>query len=86
MMYRYGDGDIAWMTVMMPLTWLLLVGFAVWLGVRWAQGSSKHVTSPAATPTTRETPEEILDRRFASGEIDAETHMASRRQLKELPR
>lgn len=83
MMYRYYDGDGAWMTVVMPFMWLVLLGLAVWLTFRLTRGSSS--TSSGTPPTTapRETPEQILDRRFAAGEIDAETHAAARRHLKD---
>ena len=79
----YFDGDGAWMLGFIPLMWFLLLGLAVWLTVRLTPSPSfpkHHESTPAEQ---RETPEQILDRRFASGEIDAETHAASRRQLKE---
>lgn len=82
-MYHYDDGDVGWMTVVMPLMWMLVVGLTVWLAVRFARSSSGGPSAGPENRTERETPEEILDRRFASGEIDAETHAASRRHLKE---
>ena len=67
----YWDGGWAWMAFM-PLVWIAVVGLAAWAVVRLAQ-------RPAAPDhrqgkPDRESPEEILDRRFASGEIDADTY------------
>lgn len=88
MMYGYdGDGRAwAWMAVMMPLMWIALIAFTVWAVARLS-----HNPSVLSTPTPhkplptqdRETAEDILDRRFAAGEIDAETYAAARKQLKE---
>lgn len=85
-MYRYyGDGhDWAWMTVLMPLMWIALIGLTAWLVMR--------LTHPSASPTPvhhppapdRETPEEILDRRFAAGEIDAQEHASARQHLQDV--
>lgn len=88
MMYDSYDGDSTWMTVMMPLVWLSIVGLVVLVGlVVYLTGRQpRHAAGepgPSAPESHRETPEQILDRRFASGEIDAETHAASRRQLQE---
>lgn len=86
MMYRYDDGDVGWMMIVMPLMWLLVVGLAIWVVVRLAGGARGADSAGSPPASTRETPEEILDRRFATGDIDAETHAASRRQLKEHAR
>jgi putative membrane protein len=64
-----------WTTMMlMPLLWIVLTGLIVWAAIRLSQ----HQTG--AQPR-RETPQEILDRRFASGEIDAETYVRARDTL-----
>jgi putative membrane protein len=42
---------------------------------------SRHHTQSG--PASSETPEEILDRRFARGEIDVETYQAQRAALSE---
>lgn len=88
MMYGYyGNGhDWAWMAVLMPLMWIALIGFTVWAVMRLTQNSPIDSVVPHAPVHDRETAEEILDRRFASGEIDAETHAAARRQLNEYRR
>ncbi|MFD1660416.1 SHOCT domain-containing protein [Streptomyces caeni] len=82
MMYWNGGGW-AWMAFM-PLLWIVLIALAVWAVVRLT-----HHTAPRdggthrgpAPRETRETPEEILDRRFASGEIDADTYAEARKHL-----
>lgn len=86
MMYRYYDGDATWMAVVMPLMSLVLVGFAVWLAVRLTHDRSGQHMTPQPGEQQRETPEQILDRRFASGEIDAATHTAARRHLEQSSR
>ncbi|MFR9798240.1 SHOCT domain-containing protein [Streptomyces sp. MS06] len=81
MMYWDGGGW-AWMAFM-PLLWIVLIGLAVWGLVRLVQNSS-HGRPDAGRggPTeNRETPEEILDRRFASGEIDADAYAEARKHL-----
>ena len=58
---------------MMLLFWGVLVALAVWAVVRMTRHSS---------PTTSlESPRQILDRRFASGELDAEQYGEARRLL-----
>ncbi|MDH2390876.1 SHOCT domain-containing protein [Streptomyces sp. HNM0663] len=79
MMYWDGGGW-AWMTFM-PLLWILLIGLVVWTVVRLTQSPSSRDVDADRRRTPEETPEEILDRRFASGEIDAATYTEARRKL-----
>jgi putative membrane protein len=75
MMFGYQPGW-GWMMVAL-LLWLALPLALGWAAVRLLQ-------RPGNTPTAgqpRETPQEILDRRFASGEIDAQTYARMRDQL-----
>jgi putative membrane protein len=76
MMGYWNDGN-GWMNVfgmlVMLLVWAGLIGFAVWAAVRMTSGST--------TTTSIESPRQILDRRFASGELDAEQYAAARRVL-----
>lgn len=71
----YGSGW-AWM-MLMPLVWLALIAVMVWAVVRLVQrpGDGAH------DPQRRETPQEILDRRFALGEIDADAYTQARAHL-----
>ena len=67
---------------MMPLFWIVLVGLIVWAVVSLAQPGRRASGSADYGQARRETPQEILDRRFASGEIDAQEHLAARQHLK----
>jgi putative membrane protein len=62
---------------LMPLLWIALIGVIVWAAVKLTQRPSDQ----AAPGPWRETPQEILDRRFASGEIDADAYSRARDQL-----
>ena len=73
----YGSwGGWGWM-VLMPLFWIALVGLIVWAVV----AATRRPVGGAAEHQRRETPREILDRRFASGDIDAEAYTRARDQL-----
>ena len=80
MMGWYNDGWHAgnWvvMSVMM-LFWVALVGVAIWAAVKFLGGRTSTTPSAPVTPT----PRAILDRRLASGEIDAEQYAQLRRLL-----
>lgn len=58
---------------MMLLFWGVPVALAVWALVR--------MTRHRSSPTSAESPRQILDRRFASGELDAEQYGEARRVL-----
>jgi putative membrane protein len=76
----YGDdGGWGWMMVVGPLLWIALIAAAVWVVVTVI----RRATGPTVDPTPRESPQEILDRRFASGEIDADTYAKVRSALME---
>lgn len=72
MMWGYGSGW-AWMMIVMPIVWIGLLAVVAWAVVR--------VVRPHSDGYGRahwESPQEILDRRFASGEIDADTYTRMR--------
>lgn len=77
MMYGYGAGWV-WMAVM-PLVWVTLLAAIVWAVLRLSQ----HPQGGEHGPQQRETPLEILDRRFARGEIDADAYTQARARLLE---
>ncbi|MFF7974599.1 SHOCT domain-containing protein [Streptomyces sp. NPDC007905] len=77
--YWHGGGW-AWMAFM-PLVWILLLGLFVWVVVRLTQHPTDRDSRQGMGRSARETPEEILDRRFASGEIDADTYTEARERL-----
>ncbi len=76
MVYGHGGGGWVWMAFM-PLVWIAALGLLGWGMLRLTRHHGGHGCGEAA----RETPEEILDRRFASGEIDARAYTDARERL-----
>ncbi|HKS44966.1 MAG TPA: hypothetical protein VJT49_07570 [Amycolatopsis sp.] len=77
MMYGYGYGvGWVWMTLM-PVVWIALLGAVAWAVVTLVRRPGGH---EHAAPG-QETPQEILDRRFACGEIDGDTYAQARNHL-----
>ena len=70
-----GMGWGGWLA--MSLFWLLLLGVILFLGLRLLPGGWRGGSGGPGP----ESPEEILDRRFAQGEIDVETYQAQRAAL-----
>ncbi|GHE38767.1 hypothetical protein GCM10018771_18990 [Streptomyces cellulosae] len=79
-MVGYWDGGWAWMAFM-PLLWIVLIGLVVWAVVRLTQHGGGRDDGREGREPWRETPEEILDRRFASGEIDVDAYTEARERL-----
>ncbi|MFJ7904708.1 SHOCT domain-containing protein [Streptomyces sp. NPDC096198] len=80
-MYWYGGW--AWM-VFMPLLWIALIVLAVWAVIRLTHATTSGASTRGrgwADGEPRETPEEILDRRYASGEIDTDSYTEARERL-----
>src|SRR6266542_4327210 len=75
-MYGYGAGW-GWM-MLMQLVWIALLGVIIWAVVRLVQ---RPADREHGTGARRETPQEILDRRYASGEIDTDTYTQARAHL-----
>lgn len=73
MMGWYGSGMGLGGWFFMGVFWLVLLGVIIWAVVRLLPSRQ----APRG-PSAGETPEEILDRRFARGEIDLETYQAQR--------
>jgi putative membrane protein len=71
--YGNGMGLGAWL--FMGTFWVALLVLIVWLVVRLLPAGNR----PAGGSV--DSPEDILDRRFARGEIDEETYAAQRRAL-----
>jgi putative membrane protein len=71
--YGWGMGFGGW--ILMGLFWVVILGLVGW-GVSALLAGSRTGGREQA-----ETPEEILDRRFALGELDPEQYQRARQQL-----
>ncbi len=77
MMNGFHNGmDPGWW-VLMSLLWIALIALIVWAAVRLLPGRSPE----APRQIDAERPEEILDRRLATGEIDPDTYDTLRAKL-----
>lgn len=80
MMYGNWNGW-GWM-MLMPLLWIAVLAVAVWAVVKLTRNTDDHMRRPVDDRSPRrETPQEILDRRYASGEIDADVYTEARARL-----
>lgn len=77
-MMGYGWGFEAGGWIFMLLFWVALIALIVWAVARLLPSSRTRETDRRERA---ETPEEILDRRFAAGEIDPEEYRRARDQL-----
>jgi putative membrane protein len=68
------------MWLLMGLFWLVLLGVIIWAVVRLLPGRGAGSGSGGAVPPG-DTAEDILDRRFARGEIDLENYQGQRAAL-----
>ncbi len=71
--YGWGMGPVGW--VFMALFWIVIIGLLVWAAVSLLPGTR------GGNRARPESPEEILDRRFALGEIDVEQYRRTREEL-----
>ena len=74
--YGWDMGTGGW--IAMSVFWIALLALVVWGVTRVLPTGGQR---PDASTARAETPEEILDRRFAVGEIDAETYQRMRTEL-----
>ena len=74
-------GGGAW--IFMGLFWVILIAAIIWLVVRLLPSNSHSgaTTAPPHQVSGQESPLDVLDRRFASGELDLETYQAQRAAL-----
>jgi putative membrane protein len=87
MMGWYGSGmggGAAFMWMFMGLFWIALIGLIIWLVVKLLPGSANQGTTAAGGPGPGESPEQMLDRLFALGEIDETTYRTRRTALTEM--
>ena len=71
----HGDVGSGWMALWMVLFWAAIVLGIVWMARAGARGDAP------AVPAARESPVEILERRFAEGAISVEDYHARREVL-----
>jgi len=64
-----------WGIGIMMTCWIALICFGIWIVVRFTQNDGE------SNVVSLESPRAILDRRFAAGEIDAQTYADARRLL-----
>jgi putative membrane protein len=88
MMHWYGGGMGTGAWLFMGLFWLALIALIVWLVARILPGGSPGNASGPGSPgnpesAARESALDILDRRFAQGEMDIDTYKAQRAALVE---
>ena len=77
-MMGYGYGNDGWWNSgmwFMGIFWVALIGLAVWAVVRLGKNGDQQMG------TTIETPRQVLDRRFAAGDIDETQYAQARRVL-----
>ena len=77
--WMHGDWGWGWMAVMMVMMLLFWGGIIV--GIVWLLRGASWGAKPREGDASRETPVEILDRRFAEGEISEEDYRARREVL-----
>jgi putative membrane protein len=82
-MMGYGWGMGPWGWVFMGLFWLLIIGVIVWAVVGLLPGARTAGVSAGSSGGRKrhESAAEILDRRFASGEIDVDQYRRTRDEL-----
>lgn len=78
MMYGW-NGSGTWWMVLMPLLWIALIGLIVWAVVRLVRPGPR----PPGDAVQRDTALDILDRRYAAGDIDTDAYLQRRAQLAE---
>ncbi|WP_448062408.1 hypothetical protein [Cellulomonas hominis] len=75
--YGWGMGAGGW--IAMTVFWVALIVLVVWLVVRAFPDGQRPSGGPHGG--AQETPEQILDRRYAGGEIDLDTYRTMRAAL-----
>lgn len=75
--YRDGYGMQGGSILLMALMWLTIIGLGIWF-LTWITRRDQH---HASASEKNETPRQILDRRFAAGEIDAEAYSQARKLI-----
>lgn len=67
--------------ILMAVFWVALIALAVWAVIRLSRHDRPGPAGPVGPGQYLDSPRQILDRRFAAGEIDAQTYAEMRRVL-----
>jgi putative membrane protein len=70
--------------ILLGLFWVALIALIIWLVIKLLPGST--AARPAGAAPVAESPEQILDRMFALGEIDEQTYRTRRTALADMRR
>jgi putative membrane protein len=83
MMRWYGGGMSGAGWILMGLFWIALIAVIIWLVLRLLPSSGHAGPTSTAPPQLpgQDSAVDILDRRFAAGEIDLETYQSHRAAL-----
>ncbi|MEI6624310.1 MAG: SHOCT domain-containing protein [Actinomycetes bacterium] len=79
-----GAGPFMW--IFMGLFWVALIVVIVFLVIKLLPGSGASATGVSRAADPQESPDEMLDRMFAAGEIDEPTYRARRTALNDMRR
>lgn len=77
---QMSSGDWWWMGFMM-LFWLAVLVLLVWAVLRLTRALESRHGSEATRPERLESPRDVLDRRYAAGEIDSAAYAERRARL-----
>lgn len=83
--YGNGMGGGSGFWLLMMLFWVVLLAVIVFAVIRLLPGNGRADAAGSAVPAPGvESPDQILDRMFATGEIDEQTYRARRSALMQM--
>jgi|SRR5215469_14690526 len=75
----YAGAGMGWWMILSSIFWLVLAGIVVWALVSWLSRPARGTTPPQMPP--QQSALDILNTRYARGEIDTATYQSMREQL-----
>lgn len=78
--YGYGMGGGGW--IAMTIFWVALITLVIWTVSRAPGWRGRDENAPTGGGGPRVSAEDILDRRYAAGELDEETYRSMRATLR----
>lgn len=75
---EWSGADWAWMSALMLLFWTVVIAGVIWIVRGTGRRSDDGVPSDKHEPAARPSAREILDERFARGELSKEEYRAAR--------